>query len=399
MSTGEHRSVRDGFRRCSDVILANPTTLVVGAAGTGKSTFVKCLVCRSLRARRRGAGLDWVAILDAKGEYGALAEALGLPRVRLYPGGPERLNPLDDPGGPTRAVAEVAFRRAAVVGALVAVALERELTQTERAALRAAVDHLPTGSARSQPTLAAIAHLVATPTATMAQRAGCDLRELVASVTDARWALGWILDRALRGMFDGPSTVRPDWAGRGLVLDLSALYRPRLAAVAASAWMQAHVVVGESPGGPRRCQVVDEGWLVSANHEIPAFLAHCWQRSARCGVSSIFVTHRIADLGPETVRRGEATTTSAVDLMAHIRSSVIFAQSPRDLDQTRRALRLSDDESALVPRLSPRQALWRAEGRPLAVVLPVVGADHVAVGPLRSGLALPARPTRQEVRP
>ena len=63
MSTGEHRRARDGFRHCTDVLPANPTTLVVGAAGTGTSTVVRCLVCRSLCARRRGVGLDWVAIL------------------------------------------------------------------------------------------------------------------------------------------------------------------------------------------------------------------------------------------------------------------------------------------------------------------------------------------------
>ena len=46
-------------------------------------------------------GGRWAAVCDPKGEYRLLAEALGLQQVRLYPGGPDRVNPLD--AGPSGA--------------------------------------------------------------------------------------------------------------------------------------------------------------------------------------------------------------------------------------------------------------------------------------------------------
>ncbi|HKO18756.1 MAG TPA: hypothetical protein VJU82_07705 [Acidobacteriaceae bacterium] len=67
--------------------------VVLGRLGTGKSALVKTYLHRQLRCGRQAFALD------PEGEYARLAEAAGLVRVRLQPGGTDRVNPLDPPPG------------------------------------------------------------------------------------------------------------------------------------------------------------------------------------------------------------------------------------------------------------------------------------------------------------
>ena len=60
--------------------LANPNVLILGDVGSGKSSLAKTLVWRGIEFGR-GAH-----IIDPKGEYTALAAAVGVDPVRLTPG-------------------------------------------------------------------------------------------------------------------------------------------------------------------------------------------------------------------------------------------------------------------------------------------------------------------------
>ena len=77
-------------------VLTDSNVLVAGRPGRGKSAAVKTFLYREVGVygRRR-----FVAINDPKGEYGQLAEHLGLTHFKLYPGGRNRLNPLDPAPG------------------------------------------------------------------------------------------------------------------------------------------------------------------------------------------------------------------------------------------------------------------------------------------------------------
>ena len=69
-------------------LVANPNVAVFGELGYGKSALMKSLLWRMLLFGRRAF------VLDVKGEYAPLCEALGVQPVRLAPGNGVRLNPL-----------------------------------------------------------------------------------------------------------------------------------------------------------------------------------------------------------------------------------------------------------------------------------------------------------------
>src|ERR1700733_11355900 len=84
----------DRLRLVIDGHATNSNMVVAGAPGNGKSAFVKALLWNLVGA----FGYRFVAT-DVKGEYRAIAEALGAPVLDLRPGGPTRINPLRDPHG------------------------------------------------------------------------------------------------------------------------------------------------------------------------------------------------------------------------------------------------------------------------------------------------------------
>ncbi len=80
----------DPFEAYADGIVTNPNMLIAGEPGVGKSATAKTFIHRCVGVFGRRA-----TIVDPKGEYLPLAEALGLTVVKLHPGGSTRINPLD----------------------------------------------------------------------------------------------------------------------------------------------------------------------------------------------------------------------------------------------------------------------------------------------------------------
>ena len=58
--------------------------IVMGSVGFGKSATVKALIRRLHAVYGTGR---YLAIIDPKGEYSPVAADLGLPVIKLYPGG------------------------------------------------------------------------------------------------------------------------------------------------------------------------------------------------------------------------------------------------------------------------------------------------------------------------
>ena len=367
--------------------LENPNLLIVGEPGFGKSAMVKCFLYRMIGALgspgpagTTAAGGRWAAICDPKGEYQPLAAALGLHTVRLYPGGPDRVNPLDAGPADTARPAELAMRRTSMVNALLAAVLRRDLTPVEEAGTAAAVSQLAAGRLfDAEPTLVDVSRLLADPTEEMASEAGLPAGRLAEECASARLGLGRLLSRDLRGMFDGPSTVRIDWSGRGLVLDVSSIHHdPDALAVVmipATAWLQA-LMADNRPDAPRKVQVIEECWAMLRHERVAFYLQSCWKLCRAYGVCNVAVAHRLSDLRSQA-DDGTATAKVAMGLLADTQTRVCFRQSPSQVAEATELLGLSAVAADLLPQLPRGAALWRA-GETDALVRHVIGVGPEA---------------------
>ncbi|MGH9226055.1 MAG: ATP-binding protein [Acidimicrobiales bacterium] len=369
--------VFDPFSFYSDGTLTNTNMLILGEPGWGKSASTKVLIYRSIGVLRSpGGGRRWAAIADPKGEYEPLARALGLDVVRLYPGGATRINPFDTgPGGSALTPDELALERTIMATTLIEAVMGRPLRPLEDGAVGWAVAELSRPE-RPLPVLADLALLLASPTAGMAAEADRSERELAAEVSDVRFSLGKLLNRQLRGMFDGRSTVSIDWSGRGLVLDLSAVFHDRnalrLVMIATNAWLQALLARPEGPNTPRRLQVWDEAWALLGDERTAQYAQRSWKLCRAYGVANIAVAHRLSDLRSQA-DDGTSTAKLAAGLLPDTQTRIVFRQATDQVAETARELGLNSAETFLLSRLGRGRALWKLAGR-TAVVQHVIGA-------------------------
>lgn len=378
--TGGGGFAYDPFEAYRAGLVTNPNMLIAGEPGTGKSATAKCLIYRACGVFGR-----WVAIADPKGEYRPLADALGLSVVNLHPGGSTRVNPLDPgplaPGTPRGDDAdELVRRQTSMVGALLGSVLRRDLTPVEDAVVGWCVETLaqttPPGAAPAgQPTLADLARLMADPTDAIANKARTTVDDLARTMHPAVCALGKLLDRSLRGMFDGPTTVAVDWDGPGILLDLSAVHHDpdalTLVMLAATAWLQA---VLARPDGPPRLQVLDEAWSLLANERTTRYLQSCWKLGRAYGVANVAIVHRLSDLRAQA-DDGTAAAKVSMGLLADTQTKVLFRQAPDQVADARTLLGLTETEAAVLGRLCRGRAIWKVGDR-TAVVQHVVGGHE-----------------------
>ncbi len=374
--------------------VTNPNCWILGEPGNGKSALVKTLLWRMAAIWGAGDGGRFVAIADPKGEYVPIAERLGLDVVRLTPGGSTRLNPLAE--GPVTAEApeKRTLRRAEMVAALTATVLDRPLTQVEDAALFAAVEHLTAGhdnSRRDQPDLTHVARLLLDPPDELLARIRCDRADTGSELGALLHATDKLLSRSLRGMFDGPSTVRVDWDGPGLVLDLSAVPIDSdalpLVMVAAAGWLSQLVTTP----GPQRVQVLDEAWALLANRHTAGYLQSCFKLGRTYGVANICIAHRPSDLGAQA-DDGTATAKIASGLLADSATKILLRQAPDQLEAAERAFGLTEPERQIVGQLGRGRALWKVGGR-TAVVQHVLGSRELEL--IDTDSRMSGRPTQR----
>lgn len=366
----------DPFDAYTAGLVTNPNCWILGEPGHGKSSLVKCLLWRMAGVYGSGARGRWIAIVDPKGEYAPLAECLGLPVIRLAPGGSVRINPLADPPGGGDEPSDLrVLRRSELVAALVATVLGRQLTQLEDAAIFAAVDGLLARA--SSPTLVDLIREVTSPSESLAERLRESPATLGVDLGSVRFALDKLLSRSLRGMFDGPSTISVPVDGPGLVLDLSAVPLDSdalpLVMVAAAGWLS-HIL---ATPGPRRVQILDEAWALLGNRHTAAYLQTCFKLGRSYGVSNICIAHRPSDLGAQA-DDGTATAKIAAGLLADAATKILLRQAPDQLDLAAEVVGLSEPEQTIVGQLARGRALWKVGGR-TAVVHHLLSSAEVAL--------------------
>jgi hypothetical protein len=382
----------------ADGLVSNPNIVVTGVPGAGKSATIKALALRLM-----AYGVRAFVCGDLKNEYAPLARALGTEPVELGPGLPGRLNPLDagplgenlpaDPARLTERRAEIHRRRLVLLCSLAAMRLGRPLSPTEETAVSLAIHEAsgrtaggPEGEGAGPgrggahpagPTIPGVWAVLRDPTTDMARelRVRRDsvplLREMIRPVTDA---IGGMVHGALAGLFDGPTTVRPDFAAPIQTVDLSRMADrgdDTIAMILAcvSSWAQAAV---DEPG-PARMIIRDELWR---SLRIPALVRKIdsdLRLSRAQGTIQVLATHRLADF--ETVgTAGSAEAAISAGLIASCDTRICLRQDTAPLAQTREQIGLTDTECAHIASWSGRQtgrAIWKV-GRAASAVVQVV---------------------------
>jgi len=335
----------DPFAAYAAGLITNPNLLVLGEVGSGKSTIAK-LLCWTERALLGRS----VAILDPKGEYGPLARLLGLPTVRLMPGGRTRINPLEL-GGPG-ILDEHHRQRLDVVGALGESGLGRPLHPEERACLDATI-----GELRGPAVLGDVVEALLAPNASVAALLRTTTGELASAIRELALALHRLVAGDLAGMFDGPSTVRLDAGGPGVHVDLSPVYtNPAVLAptmVAAGSWLTASLAMP----GSQHLLVLDETWQVLADPGVGRWLRSTMKLARALGAAVVLVTHGLADFRAVGDERSEAARLAG-SLVADTASHALLAHSDSAVHDTANALELTTAEAEVLPHLGRGVALW-----------------------------------------
>jgi len=340
---------------CDRFALENHNQVIMARSGAGKSYLAKLILLRSLYQ-----GID-VLVVDPENEYERVAESVGGTVLRLG-GGAARLNPLDlsSPG-----TDDALLNQALFVHTLVKT-LIGELTATERTHLdncilaayeRAGITGDPVTHNRPAPVLKDVVEILSK------NPDGTSLAHRLAPFVSG----------SHRGLFDGPTTIRPE--GHLVVFSLRDLPDELKAAgtllALDSIWKK--VSRGERK---RRMVIVDEAWwlLRSDNVSGAAFLNRL-AKSARkhwCGLTSI--TQDAADVLSSDLGQAIITNSS---------TQILLGQSPQAIDSLAKAFNLSEGETSYLLSCDRGQGLFcmGTERAAIRVIASDREAAHITTDP------------------
>ncbi|WP_404385294.1 ATP-binding protein [Knoellia locipacati] len=343
-------------------VLTNPNCLLAGVVGKGKSFLAKSMATRSIAVGRRVYVPG-----DPKGEWTAVAEAVGGVSIQLGSGTQHRLNPLDpgprgsllDEGAWAR---EVAQRRRVLVGSLAESALGRPLRAVEHTALDAALTSAVSSS--GTPTLPMVVDAMLTP---MVGLPGATVEELARDGREVGHALRRLVSGDLAGLFDGPSTVTLDPSLPMVTLDLSRVHgSDQLMAMlmtCASAWMESALA---DPAGGQRWVIYDEAWRLMRQPALLARMQSQWKLSRGLGIANLLVVHRLSDLDA-VGNAGSEARALARGLLGDCSTKIVYQQEVSEARHAAEQLGLTTAERDQLPDLQQGEGLWRVGGRAFVV--------------------------------
>jgi hypothetical protein len=349
----------DPWELYSAGLLQDPNMLVLGLKGYGKSALCKTWVFRQRVFGRR------VEVIERKGEYGPVVDAMGGATLRLEPG--VRLNPLERVG--TRESRESLLR--AVTRAL----LDRELTPAERVGLSAALGAVDARCSDREVVIPDVVAELREPSDELALELNVTQHEARGDLRECMLALRDLSTGPLHGMFDGPTNAGTGiWDLPAVAIDISQIARHAhgadentalaIALVCATAFLdgQRHARGRRARDAGRDAEktvrVNDEAWRALAVPGAADYYSSALKLSRDTGVQYVIALHRLSDLSA-TGDAGSRTQQLAEGLASEAAIRVIHRQGEREAALTADSLQLSSTERALITHLGQGDALWR----------------------------------------
>ncbi len=367
-----------------DVGVTNPNVICFGKPGRGKSATTKAFLLRML-----DFGYKALILGDPKDEYEPLARALGVTPIAVGPGLPARINPLDfgplATGWERLSRAEADARAGVVFGRWLT--LLRGLVGSQRVgahpvpfgpieeqvvktALRELTGHASAASRLRETTIPALWHLLANPSDTLVTdcRYG-SARQLLDETRLLRDALGQLVDGALAGLFDAPTTIRLDWDAPLASLSLSRLLplgdeAVGIALTCLSSWGRGLRELARP--GELRITVRDEVWkqMRLGPDAVKSFDADL-RLSRSSGDIHWANAHKPADL-LSVGAAGSQAVTIAKDLLHLADTTILHGQDAGVADELETLLGLPPMARDVVTRWAMQgkgRALWRVGER------------------------------------
>ena len=375
-------------------LITAPNMCVSGAGGYGKSALAKTYVFRSSILCGAHARGRFVFVLDAKGEWTAVARQLGLTVVDLHPGGPTRVNPLDpDPGGGSLSPEDLARKQAPVVAALLSVMLARPLDVSENRVLGYLLQRVTRGRL-SHPTLWDLREALAHPCHDMAAELDTSLDELRARCRPMLDGCAMLLDHQYKGMFDGPTNIALDWdTSPGIVLNLSAvLDQPvplELAMICGAGWGQA-LMHGRKDR--LKLNVIDESYKALQNPAMVSYFLDGWKVGRQFGCANMIIIHALSELRAQ-FDDGVAALKQTEALLNTTSVKVYLHQNHDQASDLLSRFGLTAAEARSLASMRPHRALWKI-GDYSALVDHVTGGveiDFCDTNKVMRGRSLPER--------
>jgi hypothetical protein len=338
-------------------VLSIANTVVLGMPDYGKSSLTKSWLYRSRVFGRR------CEIIDPKGEYAPLVQALGGVTLRLTPGGPTRLNPLTRIGTPEM--------RQSLLHAVAQAMLARPLTQAEAVGVveaLAAADEQQDGEV-------CVGHVVEQLRAPAERtQQALDLGRDVAreQLRELALALMRLCHGPLRGMFDAPTSERDAWDSPVISLDISQVAAGgstsdlalAITMVCATAFLDAQRVArtAKEPDALKTIRVNDEAWRALPIAGLGEYYQAAFKLGRQTGVQHWMVLHRLTDLDA-AADAGTRQQALAKGLLAETGTVIVYRQHPEEVPRTTSALGLSTTAAARISHYPQGVALWRIAGR------------------------------------
>ncbi len=334
-------------------VIRSPNMIVLGGIGYAKSSFIKTYLYRQHVFGRQA----WV--IDIKGEYGPLGEALGFPPLVLRPGGEYRLNPITRRGGRQ---AQLRLLRSVVQATL-----GRPLSPEEDAGLRVALDLVNEECREEDPTLPMVVDALLHPREAMvAGVSAASAEDFAAANREAALALQRLCEGDLHGMFDGQTSPGIDLEAPLVILDLSEVQDSSALGVlmtCAAAWQQAILLERKRESQrtgvpmPKVSCVFEEVWRVASNIGVAEWLQSNFKLSRSLAIQCILSLHKLTDFGTSGAA-GSRVSRIIQSLCADAGCIVIYRQPPDQRPVLRDDLGLSQTETELTQTLNLGEALW-----------------------------------------
>jgi type IV secretory pathway VirB4 component len=357
-------------------VVSGPNAAIFGRIGRGKSALVKSLLYRSVIFGTRGF------VLDPKGEYRALAHALGLEVVYLRPDGEVRLNPLEAMvSGPEVASARVELQQLELLGALAETSLARRLESEERTAIELSLATVQrrTSGAAGQRTIPQVVEAMLRPEPGVGDEVGLRDDEVRRFGRQVALELRRLVTGDLRGMFDGPTSPGLPLHGEVVVLDLSGVYHSAalsLVMTCVMAWLRR--LLEARAGHHHTYVVVDEAWVPLAQPAIARWLREGIKLARQYGTSWWLVLHKVGDLAAVGAAGSEQATV-AQSLLEDLEIRIIYAQSQGEIARHGDLLGLTETEKELLPKLGQGRGLWKIGERSAVVQHRISPAEDALV--------------------